>query len=323
MTLTWRARNPSRRAAWLRRHGRPWSGRERASARSKPSRPSSVDALPEINLEKVVDETTEQPAAYAGGDTVRYKFIVTNTSPYTITNAVVTDPSADTPPGITCPEGQPFTLAPAGTHGSSITCTGQHTITSASAHSTTFNNAAEVTGMANGAEVNDDASATVPLASTPGIKIEKTATINGAPAPPAVASLGDTIVYSYTVTNIGNETIHNVQVIDTKVGTFSCGNGALPAGNDVTCTGPSYTVTQADIDAGHVFNSAVATGYTNPRMVLVNSDPDTVDIPTENRLGLELEKTGEVTGTGPNGAVVAGDVVDYTFKITNTGDVTL
>ncbi len=60
---------------------------------------SSVESLPEINLEKVVDQSTSQPSAYSVGDTVPYNLVVTNTSPYTITNMVVTDQSADDPPG--------------------------------------------------------------------------------------------------------------------------------------------------------------------------------------------------------------------------------
>ena len=71
---------------------------------------------------------------------------------------------------------------------------------------------------------------------------------------------GDTIDYSYLVTNTGTTTLSDIAVSDNLVATVSCpdslprprGVGDLHAG--------SYTVTQADVDAGSVTNTATASG---------------------------------------------------------------
>ena len=280
----------------------------------------SIKPLPSINLEKVVDETQTQPDAYWAGATVPYKFVVTNTSPYTITNVRVTDPSADDPPGIDCPFD---TLVPVPGVPSTMTCTGQHTITVDEAKSDTFTNHAMVTGTADGMTVDDTADETVPIEGSVGLSLVKAATIDGAPAPPAVAKLGDTVEYTYTVTNTGNTPLTNVHINDTAVGTFDCGDGYLPpgVGSTLMCT-RDHVVDQADIDAGHVYNSATATG-TSPDGP-IDSSPDEVDIGTDSHPGpLHLDKSGSLPDVPPGQPVVAGDVVHYTFTVTNQGNVTL
>ena len=292
---------------------------------------SSVDTLPQINLEKVVDQTTTQPAAYWAGATVPYNFVVTNTGDTVLTGVGVTDDPSDDPPGISCPS---TTLAPAGTAGSSMTCKGQHTITPAEAASPTFTNTATVTGQEctglptcapNGTIVTDTSDETVNIANTNGISIVKSATIDSAAAPPAVAKLGDKVVYSYTVTNTGNTPLTNVMVADSKVGAPPCGSTTLAAGGHTTCTA-SYTVTQADIDAGSVFNSATA-GATSPSGPIPPSQPATVDIRTDSSPGpIYLTKVASMASMPnvPSGQpVLAGDVVDYQFTVTNEGNVTL
>ncbi|HXW78837.1 MAG TPA: hypothetical protein VEJ84_05030, partial [Acidimicrobiales bacterium] len=282
---------------------------------------SSVDTLPEINLEKVVNQTTTQPPAYWAGATVPYNFVVTNTGNTTLTNVAVTDPSADVPPGISCPS---TSLAPAGTAGSSMTCTGQHTITAAEAASPTFTNMATVTGLGpNDTTVTDTSDETVNIANNDSISLVKTATIDGNPAPPAKAKLGETIDYSYLVTNTGNTPLTNVAVTDLLPGlsAVTCPVTSLAPGGSTTCTA-TYTVAQADMDAGSVSNSATASA-TSPGGQ-IDSQPSEVDIPTDSSPGpLVLVKTASIPEVPSGQPVVAGDVVDYTFTVTNKGNVTL
>ena len=69
-----------------------------------------------------------------------------------------------------------------------------------------------------------------------------------------------TIDYSFVVTNTGNVTLDPVAVDDPKVGTgVLSGRRALAPGQSTTCTA-TYTLTQADVDAGHFANTATATG---------------------------------------------------------------
>jgi uncharacterized repeat protein (TIGR01451 family) len=80
----------------------------------------------------------------------------------------------------------------------------------------------------------------------------------------------------------------------------------------------SYTITQADIDAGGVTNQATATG-TPPGGGTV-SDDDTLAVPVAQSPAIQIEKTYvDVNG----GQVLLGDALTYTFTVTNTGNVTL
>ncbi|MEZ5191697.1 MAG: GEVED domain-containing protein [Nocardioides sp.] len=80
------------------------------------------------------------------------------------------------------------------------------------------------------------------------------------------ADAGDTINYSFVVTNTGQTTLTSVGVTDPKVGTVSCPATTLAPGASTTCTA-TYTITQADVNAGQVVNTATATGTppTGPR----------------------------------------------------------
>ena len=72
---------------------------------------------------------------------------------------------------------------------------------------------------------------------------------------------GDTIDYSYLVTNTGPDTETGIQINDNKIPTaaITCPSSSLASGASETCTG-TYTVTQADVDAGSVTNTATAAG---------------------------------------------------------------
>ena len=88
--------------------------------------------------------------------------------------------------------------------------------------------------------------------------------------------VGDVIHYSYLVTNAGNVTLHDpITVSDDKATDESCPAlpvGGLAPGESITCSA-SYTITQADLDAGSLTNVASATdGATT-------SPTDTVTVP--------------------------------------------
>ncbi|OIV39478.1 hypothetical protein BIV57_01195 [Mangrovactinospora gilvigrisea] len=85
---------------------------------------SSVKPLDALNLVKQVDQSKhKQPAKYRLGDVVPYQFVVTNTTTRTLTQVKVHDPKIK---HVRCED---TTLTPAGTAGSSTTCTGTYKIT--------------------------------------------------------------------------------------------------------------------------------------------------------------------------------------------------
>ncbi|EEB9150764.1 DUF11 domain-containing protein, partial [Salmonella enterica subsp. enterica serovar Paratyphi B] len=90
------------------------------------------------------------------------------------------------------------------------------------------------------------------------LSIDKTA---GAPVDAngnGLIDVGDTIAYTFTVTNTGNVTVTDIAVQDPRAGAVTCDVTALAPGQVATCTAAPYTVTAADETAGEVVNTATA-----------------------------------------------------------------
>jgi uncharacterized repeat protein (TIGR01451 family) len=74
---------------------------------------------------------------------------------------------------------------------------------------------------------------------------------------------GDTIDYTYTLTNTGDVTLDApFTVTDDKIPNVTCPAtpSELAVGASIVCTG-TYTATLADMDAGKVVNTATAAGH--------------------------------------------------------------
>ncbi len=89
-----------------------------------------------------------------------------------------------------------------------------------------------------------------------------------------VANPGDTVDYTFRVTNTGQVTVTGVTISDPLVSPITCPGGhPIPffeAGASVTCTG-SASVTQEDVDAGVKHNTAAVTGA-DPLSTLVRAE---------------------------------------------------
>ena len=109
---------------------------------------------------------------------------------------------------------------------------------------------------------------------------------------------------------------------DAKTGPVDCPVTTLAPGATTTCTA-DYTITQADVDAGTVDNTATA-GATTPNGDAAATGPDSTTTPTSDVATLTLDKQAaapvDVNGSG---RVDAGDTIAYTFLLTNTGARTL
>ncbi|HSZ38100.1 MAG TPA: pentapeptide repeat-containing protein [Acidimicrobiales bacterium] len=128
---------------------------------------------------------------------------------------------------------------------------------------------------------------------------------------------GQTIPYSYLVTNPGTLTMTGVAVSDALVPTVTCPFSTLAGGAAETCTG-MYTVTQTDVDAGSVTNTATASG-TNPQDVVVTSAPSPVTV-LASLATSSISLTKSTTSTGYN---AAGQTIPYSYLVANTGTTTL
>ena len=82
----------------------------------------------------------------------------------------------------------------------------------------------------------------------------------------------------------------------------------------------SYTLTQADVNAGQIDNTGVVTG-TDPGSNPV-TDNDPLSEPVAQNPALTLTKTGTLNDDDGTSGVSAGDTISYSFQIENTGNVT-
>ena len=95
---------------------------------------------------------------------------------------------------------------------------------------------------------------TVPFVPLPGISVAKTA------APARYVASGETITYTYVVTNSGDAPLSRITLTDSRLGAITCPAASLPAGASMTCRA-THVTTAADVQAGHITNAATATGH--------------------------------------------------------------
>ncbi len=251
------------------------------------------------------------------GDIANYTITVTNTGNQTLTGVVATDPLT----GSNVPVG---TLAP----GQSYTFNTQYVLTQADLDGGGVagpdhdidNTATAVSNQTGPAS----ASAVAPLVYDPSIAIVKSVLdVDGDGAGGSVDAAGDVIMYRVVVTNTGNVTLTNVTVVDPLTGLNITGVTLAPGASQTFDS--SYTATQADIDTnggtgdGDVDNTATAdSAQTGPVS-------DSEDVPIIQDPSLVVDKAFiNVTGGNNNGvADVAGDVINYSILVTNTGNQTL
>src|SRR5690606_28533724 len=140
---------------------------------------------------------------------------------------------------------------------------------------------------------------------------------------PSGNAVGDTIAYSFLVTNTGNVTLTGIAVNDPLLAVAPvCPVTTLAPGASTTCTG-SYTLTQADIDNGEVVNSATA-GGTPPNDPPIDSPPSTTDTPIAGEPSIASAKVMSANGDEDgSGTVTVGYTLSYSIPVTNTGNVTL
>ena len=258
------------------------------------------------------------------GDTIQYTFRATNNGNVAVTDLVIDDAllsGLDPAITVTCEQ---TALAP----GQSTECAANavYVVTEADE----ANGSVENTATAEGTDPDGDPVVSDPDETTtevivpqPALSIEKTA---GAPADlnsSGITDAGDTIHYTFTVTNSGNVTIHDAAVNDPLIGSVTCASTTLIAGASTDCAADElYVVTEDDEAAGSVDNSATATGI-DPDDAPVNSEEDTTSTPvTAPAPGLSIEKTaGAPVDVNNSGITDAGDTIQYTFTVTNTGNV--
>jgi uncharacterized repeat protein (TIGR01451 family) len=192
----------------------------------------------------------------------------------------VTDPSAT---GLSCDGGGAgTTLAPAGV----ITCTATHPIVQGDINTGSVSNTATGTASFSGTTYTVTAAVRVAAAQGPALGIVKTV-----PAGTAFSNVGDSITYTYTLTNTGNVALDGpFSVTDNKItdpNSVSCPSTptSINPGEKIVCTA-TYKVTQTDITAGSVTNSASGQGFFHEKALV--SDPAILKVAAATPEGTEV-----------------------------------
>jgi hypothetical protein len=246
------------------------------------------------------------------GETISYTFTVTNTGNVTLTDVVVSDSKVTVDCG-----SFDGTLDP----GEFIVCTGTYILLQSDVDAGQVYNSATVTGNdPQDVTVTDTDDNTEPLPKAASIDLVKEGTWNDLNSD-GNADAGETISYTFTVTNTGNVTLTDVVVSDSKV-TVDCGSfdGTLDPGEFIVCTG-TYILLQSDVDAGQVYNSATVTGNDPQDVTVTDTDDNTEPLP--KAASIDLVKEGTWNDLNSDGNADAGETISYTFTVTNTGNVTL
>ncbi len=179
--------------------------------------------------------TKTGPATAAIGDIIEYEIVVTNVGDVDLTDVNVVDAKL----------GLDETIALL-TVGASQTFSGSYgPVTEADLPGPIHNTA--IASQADAETVQDEWD--VALVTNPGLNITKV-------GPEGPVEAGDVVEYTITVSNNGDVTLHNVRVVDAMLGLDETVPSLAP-GASVTYN-RSYTVTQADIDRGSLYNVATA-----------------------------------------------------------------
>ena len=268
--------------------------------------------LPALEMVKYHDDLTTLPAS--AGDTVTFRFQVTNTGNIPMSDISV----ADTMPGLSavvCPPTDLVPLLP----GQFLVCSATYDLTQDDIDDGEVHNEdAYATGTDDGGTTwtdSDPVDDTVVLVADPQVELIKSVQPNDQ----ASFKVGQKLAYSFQVTNAGNVTLQPISVAETaftgsgKMSQITCPAAPLAPTMSTICTA-TYTLTQHDVDSGKLDNTAVAKGLA-PDGTAATSAPSTVRLSGPLSPSVDLVKTAQLSADKQQ--------IEYSFVVTNTGNVTL
>ena len=112
--------------------------------------------------------------------------------------------------------------------------------------------------------------------------------------------VGDVVTYTYTAENTGNVTLADVSMSDVHSGTgtlsaiLPANIASLPIGESAEFAA-TYTITQADIDAGGAITNTATAAATPPSGTYVPATADESITPEAFAPELDIVKTADVT----------------------------
>ncbi len=284
--------------------GASYNGEPVNSGETSATVPVGSAPIPSLRIVKSATETSYN----AEGDVLNYTYFVINTGtvtlygPFTVYDDLASDES--------CPTTD--SLDPGGL----IICTASYTVTADDMAAGSVTNAAFAEGYFNDSPVKsltDNETVNADVNANPGLLIVKSAQEDN------FTTVGDILHYSYLVINTGNVTLDGpFSVDDDKASDETCPDTAsLDPGGSITCTA-TYTVTQADLDAGSVTNLAAGQAFYGGNPIASDPDGETVTEGVAANPSLLVVKSAV-----ENKFSAIGDVLNYSYLVINTGNVTL
>jgi uncharacterized repeat protein (TIGR01451 family) len=297
---------------------------------------TAIVAQPELAVLKTVTSLadTNNSGISDAGDTITYAFSVRNTGNVPLTQVGLTDTLA------TVAGGPIGTLLPGDTDTTTFTAT--YTVTAGDLVRGYVENSATASGTAPDTTVVSDLSdaenytendpTRTYLASAPRIAVIKQATgitdVNNS----GTEDEGDIVNYAFTVVNTGNAVLTNVRVTDPKA--IVTGGPLAQLGiaqTDTTTFTASRVITRDDLLANGITNQATGSGQppTGARVSDLSDDASVLENdPTFTALSgvpgvAVVKKVSRIDDRNGNGITDVGDIINYSFAITNTGSVAL
>lgn len=270
---------------------------------------------PDVNIAKTVGAVTGPDAN--GLYTVDYDVVVHNSGTATATYGPLTD-TPDFAANLTTTAGS-WTGAGSGTWNGtgSIVLRGSGTTLAAGATDTyhlsitfTYTNQTQATscagpgtglfnsvsvpaGQEQGTTSDNSACTTPPSPPAPSLSLVKTVQETALTGP------GQVLHYSFVVTNTGEVTLHDLSIDDGLLAAagipVTCPRSTLAPSESMTCVSAEYSVTQADVDAGHVGNVGLSRG-TTPTGDPVESPTSSTNTPLDPDGGLTFTDTPPGSG---------------------------
>jgi uncharacterized repeat protein (TIGR01451 family) len=232
------------------------------------------------------------------GQTITYTYRVDNSGDITLTNVAGSDDKLGT---VTF---NPAKLNP----GQSTTSTLTYTVQMSDLPGPLVNTV-DVSGTISGTlliTVTETAMAVVNLSSPVSITVAKSANLSS-------AQVGQTITYTYRVTNSGIVSLSNVAGSDDKLGPITF-PATLTPGQGASST-LTYTVQASDLPGPLVNTVNVSGDSLSPPLTVTATDVITVDL--FSPAGIAVVKTANLS------SAQAGQTITYTYQVTNSGVVSL
>ena len=265
----------------------------------------SIERSPELSLTKSVSQESAKI-----GDELFYTIVIANKGNVTLTHVCLAD-------AVMGEAEVAETLAP----DESITLTVPLTVTEENAIAQLIASPSVATATSPDTENPPEPAegyVETPVESSPAVSAVKTGKCES-----EIPHVGDTVVWSVEIENTGDITLTGMQITDEALESAGYSfeideNVRLAPGEKIEfeC---SQTLSQKDIDAGHIDNTAKVKAVSADGKQ-VESDETSYSVPIERTAACVVEKTADRENIEN---ATAGDEIRYTITVKNTGNVTL